>query len=390
MKKKKYNLVPPYQEHAFSEPVLHKVVLQGITFDLPDEIWRCINNGFASYWNDEIGYGNLFDVDEACTYVYDYLKKRHYIYPFDQVVEIMDIIFSFIARIPGVVLPDDAPVIPVCRDNKQLKTDMNMEENRLMERLKEFKGLEPVSNLERQFEGIAKALFSGYFNVETGLYGRLIIPLSVEFYYHEEENTGQEDRTVDWIMYHRNSKRHNDVPALPTGSLNAHVSGIDITFEDQQQPGHVRYRASALIRKFRVIDGTRDLENELEPIRKFRLINGIQNIDIERDEKRSTKMYDALLMGIPISPGGFKISWVDDKMVWPGELKRGYRHNVALVSERGKIPADKKPSGLEGRFCDPQHFIKINGKQYLHDARKWQFAKLEKFITEDDLVKSNE
>lgn len=100
-------------------------------------------------------------------------------------------------------------------------------------------------------------------------------------------------------------------------------------------------------------------------------------------------MYDALLMGIPISPDGFKISWVDDEMVWPGEIKRGYRHNVALVSERGKISADKMPLGLEGRFCDDQHFIKINGKEYLHDARQWQFAKLEKFITEDDLIKRN-
>lgn len=371
MKKKKYNLVSPYQDHAFSEPVLYKVVLQEITFDLPDEIWRCINNGFASYWNDEIGFGNIFDVDEACTYVYDYLQKEQYIYPYDQLVKILDIMFGFIASIPDVVLPDDAPVIPVYRKIKQIKTDSNMEENRLIERLKKFKGLEPVPNLERQFEGIARALFGGYFQIQFDEdKARMVRPLSVEFYYHEEENQEKEDRIVDWIMYHRNSKRHKDVPALPTGSLNAHVSGIDITFEDQQEPGHVRYRASALIRRFTIVDE-------------------FHKLDIKSDEDRSTKMYDALLMGIPISPGGFKILWVDETTEWTDEIHRGYRHNVALVSEKGKIPADKKPLGLEGRFCDDQHIIKINGKEYLYDARKWQFAKYKEDITEDGIIKSN-
>ena len=126
MKKKKYNLVSPYQDHAFSEPVLYKVVLQEITFDLPDEIWRCINNGFASYWNDEIGFGNIFDVDEACTYVYDYLQKEQYIYPYDQLVKILDIMFGFIASIPDVVLPDDAPVIPVYRKIKQINLNFRL------------------------------------------------------------------------------------------------------------------------------------------------------------------------------------------------------------------------------------------------------------------------
>ena len=42
-----------------------------------------------------------------------------------------------------------------------------------------------------------------------------------------------------------------------------------------------------------------------------------------------------------------------------------------------------------GRFCDDQHIIKINGKEYLHDARKWQFAKYKEDITEDGIIKSN-
>ena len=44
-------LISPFMQGAFSEPVLHKLVLSKIDFELPDNIWDEINVGFEHYWN---------------------------------------------------------------------------------------------------------------------------------------------------------------------------------------------------------------------------------------------------------------------------------------------------------------------------------------------------
>lgn len=49
MQTKTKELISPFMEDAFSEPVLHKVVLSKIDFVLPDDIWDEINEGFAYY-----------------------------------------------------------------------------------------------------------------------------------------------------------------------------------------------------------------------------------------------------------------------------------------------------------------------------------------------------
>ena len=41
--------ISPLMEGAFSEPVLHRVVLSKIDYELPNEIWDEINEGFAYY-----------------------------------------------------------------------------------------------------------------------------------------------------------------------------------------------------------------------------------------------------------------------------------------------------------------------------------------------------
>ena len=56
MKKKKLELISPLREDAFTEAVLHKVVLNKIDFELPDEIWEVINEGFGIYWDEIIGF----------------------------------------------------------------------------------------------------------------------------------------------------------------------------------------------------------------------------------------------------------------------------------------------------------------------------------------------
>lgn len=50
-------LLDPKAPGAFSSDVMHKVVLNGIDFELPDDIWDAIDDAFGNYWNVEVGYG---------------------------------------------------------------------------------------------------------------------------------------------------------------------------------------------------------------------------------------------------------------------------------------------------------------------------------------------
>ena len=78
-------------KNAFSEPVLHRVVLSKIDYELPDEIWDEINEGFAYYWDEEVGIGN---------------DSAGILFPYDKLGEIMEILFDFIEQIPGAFLDD--------------------------------------------------------------------------------------------------------------------------------------------------------------------------------------------------------------------------------------------------------------------------------------------
>ncbi len=134
----------------------------------------------------------------------------------------------------------------------------------LMDCLREFDGAHSKGNkakveeLNDIFYHLAqKMLYGGYFAVfKDGVVARRIYINCVEFYYHEEETDGFKD----WIVYHRNPVNgKNKKAAFPLGSLHSHVSGVDITFEDQKaKADDVRYRASALIREFMVTDGDHD------------------------------------------------------------------------------------------------------------------------------------
>lgn len=54
METKNFEIISPLMENAFTEPVLHKVVLSKIDFELSDEIWEAINEGFGDYWDEEV------------------------------------------------------------------------------------------------------------------------------------------------------------------------------------------------------------------------------------------------------------------------------------------------------------------------------------------------
>lgn len=104
--------ISPSMEGAFSEPVLHRVVLSKIDYELPDEIWDEINEGFAYYWDIEVGFGNDVYFGDACVSIQNHLHSVGILFPYEKLEQIMDIIFDFVEQIPGAFLDDSAIVIP--------------------------------------------------------------------------------------------------------------------------------------------------------------------------------------------------------------------------------------------------------------------------------------
>ena len=112
MKTYSKELISPLIEDAFSEPVLHRVVLSNIDFELPDEIWYEINEGFSFYWNEEVGFGNDVYFDSACQSIQKHLNSVGILYPYDKLGIILEILFDFIEQIPGAYLDESDIVIP--------------------------------------------------------------------------------------------------------------------------------------------------------------------------------------------------------------------------------------------------------------------------------------
>ena len=105
MQTKTKELISPLMEGAFSEPILHRLVLSKIDFELPDE-------GFAYYWDEEVGIGNDVYFGDACVSVQRHLDSAGILFPYDKLGEIMEILFDFIEQIPGAFLDDSTLVIP--------------------------------------------------------------------------------------------------------------------------------------------------------------------------------------------------------------------------------------------------------------------------------------
>lgn len=171
--------------------------------------------------------------------------------------------------------------------------------NELIIKLGEFKGVtngvynsfeDKIADLKKQFMNLATYLIYGGHFCCSDRYDLYIT--SVEFYYHEElENV--HNRIIDPIMYHRNKAKWNkkegkieirELPYYKIGTLNPHVSGIDITFECPN-----KYRASALIRAFVVYDKDK---------KEFLI-----------EDERSTYVYDYFFDGLTIEKGSLKLEW---------------------------------------------------------------------------------
>lgn len=226
--------------------------------------------------------------------------------------------------------------------------------------LKKFTGVvdEPQENklakLNEQFVEMAKELlYGGYFLVEIKdenekiTHEKKIYLEDIEFYYHEEGERGLKDP----IMYHTNDHEGKELRYFELGRLNLHISGVDVTFENERKA----YRASFLIRGFRVNDGKYD--------------------------DCSTHVYDELLfMGVPIGKA-IEIKWISEDL--PG--KNNYaaegkiRYNVAAEkcfiknakNKYEKIPIEEAiviPLDKEKYYC-------VSGNVYERCNRKWRFYK---------------
>lgn len=166
--------------------------------------------------------------------------------------------------------------------------------------------IERAEKLPELFYNLAHYfLLEGYFLVNEK---RKIYLCDVEFYYHEEFEGG----IRDWSMYHRNND--NETPYFNVGQLNAHASGIDITFESEA----LQYRAAMLVRGFQ-----------------------IDNEDPKGYDKRSTYFYDAILNHGNLA-NGLTIEWIDEKRI-EREINKTYRINIAKYRQGEESKWEKVP-----------------------------------------------
>ncbi|MBO7606875.1 MAG: hypothetical protein J6T28_04580 [Paludibacteraceae bacterium] len=200
-------------------------------------------------------------------------------------------------------------------------------------------------------------LCNGYFLVNN----KYIIDLgAIELYYHEEEGN-----IKDYIMYHINDNPKNkskvkilengSVPYFKIGRFHFHQSGIDVTFENEDE----KYRAAFLIRSYRVLKAD----------------NGKYPKDNHtKYDPHSTHIFDDMFYG-GVSLGGSlenEIKWVPFKKREINDMEPEpiARVNVPIMfmTDGGKIEKKESvDSKSEGET------IKSGKKTYVKDTRKWQF-----------------
>lgn len=117
------------------------------------------------------------------------------------------------------------------------------------------------------FKELAEHILSGYFLIKKNQSDSSVKvhPTCVEFYCHEEGEG--KDKIKDYSVYHRNKEDGKlDKSVFPLGILHNHISGIDMTFEQGEDPANA-IRLSALIREFRIDDsGKKEDKYDMEYI----------------------------------------------------------------------------------------------------------------------------
>lgn len=208
--------------------------------------------------------------------------------------------------------------------------------------LKEFtlKDCHSESDLSEKFKEIAQSvLFGGYFLINGT---RKVYACDIEFYFHHEgdqfNNQPIPDYMKDEIMYHRSGKGAKEF--YEVGTLNAHKSGVDVTFENEKE----KYRASFLVRGFKI------------------------DLPKEKEDGRSTYFYKALMTNVlPKDGTGIKIGieWRSkDYDKEKTDIEVTYRQNVPLYEQNNKVEFDKE-----------KHERKTKSGKYAQDMRKWRFKR---------------
>lgn len=258
---------------------------------------------------------------------------------------------------------------------------------KLIEKLKEFKtkraDLKSTEKWDDEtvakcFAPIAKyALLDGYLLVNK----KYIIDFgAVELYYHEEDGN-----IKDHIMYHTNEhpskskiyKLRDCFPYFKIGSINPHQSGIDITFENDDNKED-KYRASFLIRSYRVLENEHDLNS----------------MDIPFDSCSTHIFDDVFYEGISYDANNkTTIEWVEYHKDGSYNEKGCPRVNVSKyrLNNKNKYEKDdrvydsdkkitkedfeiaKKDADVSNLY--PKYFKYGAGKYYKQDMRLWQFKR---------------
>ena len=205
------------------------------------------------------------------------------------------------------------------------------------------------------FEPCAKEiLLNGYFLINN----EYIIDLgSIELYYHEEAGP-----IKDYIMYHRKERvtsrikefNNGNLPYFEFGSMNLHQSGVDVTFENREK----EYRASFLIRSYRVLRKSDDIANDIIPF-----------------DPHSTHIFDDLFYkGIPFNEEKkTTIEWIKldrGKGVY-NKVDQFPRQNVAKYTQKME-----KVEVAKNENVQREEILRINGINYRRDMRPWQFKRL--------------
>jgi hypothetical protein len=182
----------------------------------------------------------------------------------------------------------------------------------LKEKLESFKASENVDDLTKKFKEISESfLYGGYYDI-NGKY-RIYIR-TVEFYFHTEN--GSIYNVKDPIVYHKNDGEiEGEVPYFPLMSLHAHISGIDVTFENEEK----KYRASALIRAYEVYD----VKNKCFLVRDTKKNKFVKWQVGKQYNEQSTYIYD-FMNGF----GDSYIKWEDVSRPFNKEITNKERKNV--------------------------------------------------------------
>ena len=163
----------------------------------------------------------------------------------------------------------------------------------------------------------------------------------------------------DPVMYHTADHEGKMLDYYPLGSLNCHISGMDVTFENQEK----QYRASFLIRKYRVCE----YEGGAWKVKKNK-----------ECEKRSTYIYEDMFMNIPLSDG-INVKWVNVEPINPAEeILSKPRINVAEY-KRGNDGKFKKVEIIKDEYdklsdVEQQEYFSYSGKKLKKCKREWNYS----------------